>query len=142
MRTKAKAGCLVVLRHFAAHGHGRKRHCRLVRKPGDVVYEPFLGSGTTLIAAEGIGRICCAMELDPLYADVAVRRWQAFTDKRATLLADGRTFEAVAAERLPDAAQAKSSTASDTRRRDKKSQASGSTRASAKRAMRKPVSRS
>jgi hypothetical protein len=78
------------------------------------------------------------MELDPLYADVAVRRWQAFTNKQATLLGDGRTFDAVAAERPPAAVQAE---AADARRRGKKSKASGSAKASAKRAERKPESR-
>ena len=47
--------------------------------PGQAVYEPFMGSGTTLIAAESCGRVCLGMELDPLYVAVAVRRWQAFT---------------------------------------------------------------
>jgi DNA modification methylase len=68
--------------------------------PGQAVYEPFLGSGTTLIAAQTVGRSCFAIELDPLYVDVAVRRWQAFTGEQATLLADDRSFAAVAAERL------------------------------------------
>ncbi|MEA2905549.1 MAG: hypothetical protein QOI12_2936 [Alphaproteobacteria bacterium] len=67
---------------------------------GQAVYDPFLGSGTTLIAAETIGRVCLAVELSPLYVDVAVRRWQAFTGLPATLLADGRTFDAVAEERV------------------------------------------
>jgi DNA modification methylase len=66
--------------------------------PGEVVYEPFLGSGTTLIAAETVKRICFAVELLPAYVDVAVRRWQAFTGARATLLADGRPFDDVAAQ--------------------------------------------
>ena len=61
---------------------------------------PFLGSGTTLIAAETTGRVCLAMELEPRYIDVAVRRWQAFTGKTACLLGDGRSFAVVAAERL------------------------------------------
>ena len=43
---------------------------------GDIVLEPFLGSGTTLIAAERVGRRCCGIELDPLYVDTAIRRWQ------------------------------------------------------------------
>jgi DNA modification methylase len=47
------------------------------QQAGDAVYEPFLGSGTTLIAAQATGRTCLAMEIDPLYVDVAVRRWQA-----------------------------------------------------------------
>src|SRR5438270_2997287 len=68
--------------------------------PGQAVYEPFLGSGTTLIAAQTSGRTCFAIELDPLYVDVAVKRWQAFTGEQATLLADDRTFGAIAAERL------------------------------------------
>jgi len=67
-------------------------------EPGQAIYEPFLGSGTTLIAAESTGRVCHAVELDPLYVDVAVRRWQAFTGK-AALAPEGLTFDAVAAER-------------------------------------------
>jgi DNA modification methylase len=68
-------------------------------EPGDTVYEPFLGSGTTLIAAETTGRACRAIELDPLYVDVAVTRWQAFTGLHATLEATGQTFVQVAAGR-------------------------------------------
>ena len=60
--------------------------------PGQSVYDPFLGSGTTLIAAETSGRACLGMELEPRYVDVAVRRWQAFTGKGAHLLGDGRPF--------------------------------------------------
>jgi DNA modification methylase len=67
--------------------------------PGEAIYEPFSGSGTTLIAAESVGRICFAVELSPAYVDVAVRRWQAFTGRPATLLADGRSFDTVAAAR-------------------------------------------
>ncbi len=63
--------------------------------PGQSVYDPFLGSGTTLIAAETTGRIRLGVELDPLYVEVAIRRWQAFTGKAATRLADGRTFAEV-----------------------------------------------
>jgi DNA modification methylase len=76
--------------------------------PGQAVYEPFLGSGTTLIAAETSSRVCLAMELDPYYVDVAVRRWQEFTGKSACLLGDGRSFDVVSAERL-NAPQAKGS---------------------------------
>ena len=67
--------------------------------PGDVVYEPFCGSGTQIISATKNGRICFAMELAPEYADVAVRRWQLFTGETAILAADGRAFEEVAAAR-------------------------------------------
>ena len=52
-------------------------------KPGDVVLDLFLGSGTTLIAAERTGRVCYALELDPKYVDVVVARWQAFTGEKA-----------------------------------------------------------
>lgn len=69
--------------------------------PGQAVYEPFSGSGTTIIAAEITGRSCLAMELMPQYVDVAVQRWQAFTGEVAMLHGDGRSFDAVAAERLP-----------------------------------------
>jgi DNA modification methylase len=59
---------------------------------GQAVYEPFSGSGTTIIAAETTGRVCLAIELDPRYVDVALRRWQAFTGDDAILENDGRTF--------------------------------------------------
>jgi DNA modification methylase len=74
--------------------------------PGQDVYEPFLGSGTTLIAAETTGRVCLAVELDPLYVDVAVRRWQAFTGGKATLGTAGRPFDDIARERLSAPIQA------------------------------------
>ena len=69
--------------------------------PGQAVYEPFSGSGTTIIAAEITGRSCHAIELMPQYVDVAVERWQAFTGEDAKLEANGRTFAAVAADRKP-----------------------------------------
>jgi DNA modification methylase len=67
--------------------------------PGQAIYEPFSGSGTTIVAAEITGRSCHAIELMPQYVDVAVERWQAFTGESARLEADGRSFAAVAAER-------------------------------------------
>lgn len=66
---------------------------------GDSIYDPFLGSGTTVIAAEQLGRKCYGIEIAPKYVDVIVRRWQNRTGKAATLDGDGRTFDAVAAER-------------------------------------------
>jgi DNA modification methylase len=69
-------------------------------KPGEQVYDPFLGSGTTLAAAELTGRICYGLELDPKYADVVVERWQALTGKKATLECNGRTFDAIRADGL------------------------------------------
>lgn len=71
-------------------------------KGGDVVLDSFGGSGTTLIAAEKNGRIARLMELDPRYCDVIVKRWQDFTGQQATLEGDGRTFDEVEANRLPE----------------------------------------
>lgn len=72
---------------------------RDVTKRGAVVLDPFAGSGTTLIAAEKTGRLACAIECDPHYCDVIVRRWQAYTGKAATLEGGACTFEDVEAER-------------------------------------------
>ena len=63
-------------------------------KPGDHVYEPFSGSGTTIIAGEMTGRKVHAIELSPAYVDVAVQRWQEFTGKKATRESDGFAFDA------------------------------------------------
>lgn len=65
---------------------------------GQAVYEPFCGSGSSIIAAEQIGRACFAIEVNPLYVDVAIKRWQAFTGKQAQL-DSGETFEDVSNER-------------------------------------------
>jgi DNA modification methylase len=65
----------------------------------DGVYDPFLGSGTTLAACEQLGRTCYGLELDPRYCDVIVQRWEKATGKAAVLDGDGRTFADVAAER-------------------------------------------
>jgi DNA modification methylase len=66
---------------------------------GEVILDPFLGSGTTLIAAEKTGRRCCGIEYEPRYVDIAIRRWQAFTKTDARLEDDGRTFDEIAGER-------------------------------------------
>lgn len=66
---------------------------------GELVYDPFLGSGTTLMAAEAEGRICCGLELDPKFVDVIIGRWQQVTGKVATLDGSGATFEQVQSER-------------------------------------------
>ena len=68
-------------------------------QPGDVVFEPFSGSGSQLIAAERTGRRCRSIEISPPYVDVAVLRWQKATGQQATLDGDGRTFAEIAAER-------------------------------------------
>lgn len=65
---------------------------------GDV-YDPFLGSGTTMIAAEQLGRRCFGMEICPAYADVSVLRWQRLTNKEATLEETGQSFSQVAQDR-------------------------------------------
>lgn len=87
-------------------GHGTQKPVDCMRKPmlnnsppGGAVYDPFVGSGTTVIAAETCGRIAYACELDPLYVDVVVRRWQAFTGKEATLEAGGKRFAELEAKR-------------------------------------------
>jgi DNA modification methylase len=70
--------------------HGTQKPVECMRRPiinntspGQCVYEPFLGSGTALIAAETCGRVCFAVEISPAYVDVGIRRWQAFTGKQA-----------------------------------------------------------
>ena len=60
---------------------------------GDFVLDPFLGSGSTLIAAENTGRVCRGVELDPLYVDVIVRRYEAASGTAAVLVETGETFE-------------------------------------------------
>jgi len=86
--------------------HGTPKPVEAMRRPilnnthqNDIVYDPFLGSGTTLIAAELTGRICYGLEIDPHYVDVIVTRWQDLTGKKAVLEDDGRTFEQIAEDR-------------------------------------------
>jgi DNA modification methylase len=69
---------------------------------GEIVLDPFLGSGSTLIAAENTGRVCCGIELDPLYVDVIIRRYEAETGAAVILADSGETFEKVAARRRND----------------------------------------
>ncbi|MGO9325069.1 MAG: site-specific DNA-methyltransferase [Terracidiphilus sp.] len=66
---------------------------------GEVVLDAFLGSGTTLLAAERVGRICCGIEIDPIYIDVAIRRWQNYTGEAAVYSQSGKTFNEVAAQK-------------------------------------------
>jgi DNA modification methylase len=89
-------------------GHGTQKPVECMKRPiennssaGQAVYEPFSGSGTTLIAAEMTGRACHAIELNPAYVDVAIERWQAFTGIGAKLEATSKTFRGVAGERRP-----------------------------------------
>jgi DNA modification methylase len=62
-------------------------------RPGQLVYDPFLGSGTSLIAAELTGRVCRGLEISPAYVDVILRRWQAFTGRTAMHQALGQSFD-------------------------------------------------
>jgi len=63
---------------------------------GDIVLDSFLGSGSTLIAAERVGRVCYGIEIDPLYVDVAIRRWQRHTGDHAIHAATGKHFDEIA----------------------------------------------
>lgn len=72
-----------------------------VSSRGDIALDVFLGSGTALMAAERTGRICYGMEIDPLYVDTVIRRWQAFTGRQAIHAGSGRTFTELQAERNP-----------------------------------------
>ena len=65
---------------------------------GAIVLDAFLGSGTTVIAAERTGRRCYGMELDPLYVDTAIRRWQALTGGKAHHAESDRLFDDLAVE--------------------------------------------
>jgi DNA modification methylase len=98
-------------RNEKATGHGTQKPVELFRRPivnhtkqGDAIYDPFLGSGTAIMAAELTKRICIGIDIDPRYVDVAVIRWQDFTGQQAKLVGDGRTFDQIKAERLGVAA--------------------------------------
>ena len=67
---------------------------------GSIVLDPFCGSGTILIAAERTGRKARALEIDPHYVDVAVRRWQTYSGKPAVLASSNEPFETTAERRL------------------------------------------
>jgi len=91
--------------------HPTQKPLELMRRPilnhtkrGEVVYDGFLGSGTTLMAAELTERVCYGIELDPKYCDVIVQRWEQFTGKKAILDGTKRTFDDIAAERVPGVA--------------------------------------
>lgn len=90
----------------AKTGHGTQKPVECMKRPiennsspGQAVYEPFSGSGTSIIAGEMTGRAVHAVEINPAYVDVAVSRWQSFVGKDAILEADGRTFNEIAEER-------------------------------------------
>jgi DNA modification methylase len=65
---------------------------------GELVLDAFLGSGTTLMAAERVGRVCCGIEIDPIYIDTAIRRWQKYTGGAAVHALTGKRFDEITAE--------------------------------------------
>jgi DNA modification methylase len=86
--------------------HGTQKPVECMRRPmlnnsepGDAIYEPFCGSGSTIIAAETTGRHCLAMEIDPGYCDVTLARWEAMTGEPAVLDGEDRTFVDIAQAR-------------------------------------------
>jgi DNA modification methylase len=88
------------------NGHSTQKPVECMKRPiennsspGQAVYEPFSGSGTTIIAGEMTGRSVHAIELSPAYVDVAIERWQNFTGREATLADTGETFGAIKAKR-------------------------------------------
>ena len=88
--------------------HGTQKPVECMRRPmlnnsspGQAVYEPFSGSGTSHHRRRDLRPLSLSMELDPAYVDVAVPRWQTFTGQTATLDGDGRSFAEIAAERTP-----------------------------------------
>jgi DNA modification methylase len=85
--------------HDAQTEHATQKPVECMRRPmlnnsspGQAIYEPFLGSGTTLIAAQSCQRVCFGVEIDPLFVDLAIRRWQAFTGEQALRESDGADF--------------------------------------------------
>ncbi len=92
-------------------GHCTQKPVEIMRRPilnhtrpGEACYDPFLGSGSTLIAAESIGRICFGIDIDLRYVDMAVLRWQRLTGKQAVLDGSRRTFDAIARARRTEVA--------------------------------------
>jgi DNA modification methylase len=71
---------------------------------GDMVIDPFLGSGSTLVAADNAERVCRGVELDPLYVDVIMRRYEATTGNPPVLVETGEAFDVLAARRAREAA--------------------------------------
>jgi len=93
------------------YDHPTQKPVELMRRPllnhttrGELVYDAFLGSGTTLAAAELTERVCYGLELDAKYVDTIAARWQNLTGRKATLDGDGRSFDEVARQRRQEAA--------------------------------------
>ena len=97
-------------RDDGGHGHSTQKPVECMKRPiennsspGQAVYEPFSGSGTTIIAGEMTGRSIHAIELNPAYVDVAVKRWQEFTGQEAVHEETGQTFNEMAGARVKEA---------------------------------------
>jgi hypothetical protein len=90
--------------HHPHLAHRDSRATSLFTLDDVVIPEPFSGSGSQIIAGETTGRRVFAIEISPQYVDVAVRRWQTASGRTAMLDADGRSFDEIAGERLPQAA--------------------------------------
>lgn len=95
---------MIPAREDDGHGHGTQKPIECMKRPienssrnGEHIYEPFSGSGTTIIACEMTGRRCLAIELDPGYVQVGIERWEKFTGRKAVL--DGKTLDQVAKSR-------------------------------------------
>ena len=91
--------------------HGTQKPVECMRRPmlnnseaGEAIYEPFCGSGTSIIAAEVTGRVCLAIEISPAYCDVVLERWQAMTGQPAVLDGEDRTFADITEARRPNVA--------------------------------------
>jgi len=93
-------------REDQGYGHGTQKPVECMRRPmlnnsvaGEIVYDPFLGSGTSIIAAETVGRTCYGLEINPGYCDLIVRRWQEFTGEVGVLQSNGESFHELEAAR-------------------------------------------
>jgi hypothetical protein len=100
-------------REDRGHGHSTQKPIECMLLPmehnsaeGDAVYDPFVGSGTTIIAAEECGRQCYAMDIDPGYCATAIERWQNWTAQQATLASTGQSYAEVMQERCRQAGDA------------------------------------
>jgi DNA modification methylase len=107
----ANLNCFGGDRDEVVTGHGTQKPVELMRRPllnhserGEIVYDPFLGSGTTLIAASLLERVCCGIDIDPRYVDVAVRRWEQLLGQTARLADSGISFAELEQRRRPEAA--------------------------------------
>jgi DNA modification methylase len=88
-------------------GHATQKPLELMKRPilnhtqcGQCVYEPFLGSGTVLMACQLAERICCGLEINPNYVDMSISRWQSSTSREAVLHGTAYTFDQIRAQRL------------------------------------------